>query len=103
MAIFYLDFMSAKTGLNDVECGLKPPKRRRREMFEMLPQPEFIVGGADAQDEQHPWHASISTNYGDDDFERYDFCGATLISRRAVLTGILYKAPPLSIFISFYF
>jgi len=48
----------------------------------------YIVGGEAANEGQHPWHASISTKFGIADLERYDFCGGTLISNRAVLTGI---------------
>jgi len=103
---FDVDFSSA-SGLNKLECGLKPALNPRRRPRRDRPIADFIVGGEEADEGQHPWHASLSTNYGDEDMERYDFCGATLISRRAVLTGILKfsylslnKAPSYSQFLA---
>jgi len=75
--------------LNQFPCGLKPVKKRksRRPSRATGEVAHFIVGGEAADEGQHPWHASISTNFRIEDLERYDFCGGTLISNRAVLTG----------------
>jgi len=58
-------------------CGLRGSDtilRRRRE------DTDFIHGGTEVADKQHPWHAALTVN---DEI----ICGGTLISKTAVLTG----------------
>jgi len=83
---FALDFMPG-SGLNEFQCGVKPPLKRKKRPRRGTGDVDFILGGAEVDEGQHPWHASLSTNYGDEVLERYEFCGGTLIAKRAVLTG----------------
>ena len=47
---------------------------------------DFMMNAVDATKGDNPWHASIS--FHDEYLEKYDFCGATLISKRFLITGV---------------
>jgi Trypsin len=53
---------------------------------------EFVAYGTHAQKQEHPWHVSISYR-GDPNNENSnfadDFCGGSLISKQAILTGTI--------------
>jgi len=92
-AALVADFSSARS-LNDLAmCGPiygANKKRTRsqsgrsiREVVKDALEQVFI--GSVTKVGEHPWHASISNAQA----IRYDFCGATLISKRFLVTGIL--------------
>ena len=55
--------VNVRTGLNAVGCGVQDANQ------------------------QHPWLATLSTNYGLRQIESFDFCSATLLSNTVLLTG----------------
>ncbi|XP_059488182.1 uncharacterized protein LOC132204000 isoform X2 [Neocloeon triangulifer] len=70
-------------------CGHQPPRRIRRKREEddedEKERISFVAGGQNADSGQFPWHASLS--FFSDLYEILNFCGATLISQRTLVTG----------------
>jgi Trypsin len=75
-------------GLNIDTCGLVAietgliVRRIKRSTGRKEPL-DFIIGGEAAKEAQFPWHGTVSVIFE----HKYDVCGATLISKNAVLTS----------------
>jgi hypothetical protein len=73
------------------ECGLlvrvEDRSKGRKERSSSGPKEaaDFMINAVDATKGDNPWHASISF---DDYPQEYDLCGATLISKRFLITGV---------------
>jgi hypothetical protein len=67
------------------EVNTSGSRRRYRPRKRSAPKEtiEHIHGGVRAPVSGYPWHATLSHRL----FEKYDYCGATLISKRAAITG----------------
>jgi len=72
------------TGLNSLKCGLKPTLNKT---IATKTGSDKIQGGINAEEYQHPWHATLSQIDDTGEITLPDFCGGTLISSRVVLTG----------------
>jgi hypothetical protein len=69
------------------ECGLVKDKSKGRETRSISAPSEaadFMINAVNAIHGKNPWHASIS----DRSPLNYDFCGATLISKMFLVTGV---------------
>lgn len=75
---------TAESKLNShVDCGQKTGNLRAlREISQSI---YHILNGSNAEPGTHPWHVSLSYQGIE---AVYDFCGATLISPTAVITGV---------------
>jgi hypothetical protein len=87
------------TALNNLECGViqKAPvtpdgrdNHRTKRNSDINNSTDYIIGGTNAKVTEHPWHTSISYRHTpgqQHESDIYDYCGATLITKQAVLTG----------------
>ncbi|XP_059488124.1 transmembrane protease serine 11B-like protein [Neocloeon triangulifer] len=66
-------------------CGYQERRRRDKRDDDKNAHTHFILGGQDADSGQFPWHASLSFIWNT--YELVDFCGATLISRKTLITA----------------
>ncbi|XP_059487321.1 phenoloxidase-activating enzyme-like [Neocloeon triangulifer] len=72
-------------GQSFVNCGQSVPQRRKREKIGAVAG--FILFGEPVKKtSENPWHATLSLRLDEDFFVKH-FCGATLISRRVLITA----------------
>lgn len=102
LLLFPTDFKHAPALNNFTVCGMvqsypsmKPgrevPLRKKRHSENKIVT-EFVAHGTYAQEQEHPWHVSISyrENLNNEKSSvREDFCGGSLISKQVILTGII--------------